>query len=100
MSDLSIAVQQHYSTRPVLPLIREQLRRKGIPDERVRPEDLYAYDQSHAGGIAATRMLAERAAIEPNSLAIDIGCGFGSASRLVHSERSCRVVGLDLTPSR
>ncbi|MBI2819802.1 MAG: hypothetical protein HYX73_07470 [Acidobacteria bacterium] len=41
MSDLSIAVQQHYSTRPVLPLIREQLRRKGIPDERVCPEDLY-----------------------------------------------------------
>ena len=100
MSDLSIAVQQHYSTRPVLPLIREQLRRKGIPDERVRPEDLYPYDQSHAGGIAATRMLAQRAEIELNSLVIDIGCGFGSACRLLHAERSCRVVGLDLTPSR
>ena len=47
-NDLAIAVQQHYSTRPVLPLIRDQLRRKGIEDSRVRPEDLYPYDQSHA----------------------------------------------------
>ena len=100
MSQLSNAVQQHYSTRPVLPLIREQLRNKGISDAQVSPEDLYPYDQSHAGGIVATRMLADRAAISPGSLVIDIGCGFGSTSRLLHAERACRVVGVDLTPSR
>ena len=99
-NDLAIAVQQHYSTRPVLPLIRDQLRRKGIEDSRVRPEDLYPYDQSHAGGIAATRRLAERAAIEPGSFVMDLGCGYGSASRFLHAERRCRVVGVDLTPAR
>ena len=85
-NDLAIAVQQHYSTRPVLPLIRDQLRRKGIEDSHVRPEDLYPYDQSHAGGIAATRRLAERAAIEPGSFVMDLGCGYGSSSRFLHAE--------------
>ncbi|MBI3934271.1 MAG: class I SAM-dependent methyltransferase [Acidobacteria bacterium] len=100
MSDLFIALQQHYSLRPVLPLIHEQLRRKGIDRTEVRPEDLYPYDQSHAGGIVATRLLAERAAIEPHSFVVDVGCGFGSSSRFLHAEHSCRVLGVDLTPSR
>jgi len=100
MNELLTAVQQHYSTRPILPLILEQLRRQGIAAEQARPEDLYPYDQSHAGGTAAIRMLAERAAIQPGSLVVDIGCGYGSASRLLHDERACRVVGVDLTPSR
>ncbi|HWP83958.1 MAG TPA: methyltransferase domain-containing protein [Terriglobia bacterium] len=99
MGELSNAVQQHYS-RPILPFILEQLRLKGIAESQVRPEDLYPYDQSHAGGIAATRMLAELAGIGADALVIDIGCGFGSAARLLHEERRCRVVGVDLTPSR
>jgi ubiquinone/menaquinone biosynthesis C-methylase UbiE len=86
--------------RPILPLIREQLRRKGIDDDHARPEDLYPYDQSHAGGIAAVRMLAERASIAPGSFVVEIGCGYGSAARWLHAERRCRVVGVDLTPSR
>ena len=100
MSKLSIAVQQHYSTRPILPLIRDQLRRKGIAEDQAQPEDLYPYDQSHAGGTAAIRLLAQRAAVESGSFVVDIGCGYGSASRLLHAERRCRVVGVDLTPSR
>jgi ubiquinone/menaquinone biosynthesis C-methylase UbiE len=100
MSNLANAVQQHYSTRPVLPLIREQLRRKGIAEDAVRPEDLYPYDQSHAGGVAATRRLAQRAVIARDSLLVEVGCGFGSSSRLLHHEHGCRVVGIDLTPSR
>lgn len=100
MSELSSAVQQHYSSNPVLPLILEKLRKKGISEAQVVPEDLYPYDQSHAGGIAATRMLAERAVIAPGSFVVDVGCGFGSSSRLLHAEYSCRVVGVDLTPVR
>jgi ubiquinone/menaquinone biosynthesis C-methylase UbiE len=100
MTKLTDSVQQHYSVRPILPLIREQLRRKGIDERHVRPADLYPYDQSHAGGADAVRMLAERVAIAPRSVVVEVGCGYGSAARWLHAERQCRVVGVDLTPSR
>jgi ubiquinone/menaquinone biosynthesis C-methylase UbiE len=100
MSDLKLGLQEHYSRRPILPLIREQLQRKGIDPTQIRPEDLYPYDQSHAGGIAATWQLALRAGIEQSSVVVDIGCGFGGTTRFLRAELGCRVVGVDLTPTR
>jgi ubiquinone/menaquinone biosynthesis C-methylase UbiE len=100
MSDFTATLQEHYSRRPILALIREQLQRRGIDAAHVRPEDLYPYDQSHAGGIAATWQLALRSGLEQGSVVVDVGCGFGSTARFLHAEYGCRVVGLDLTPAR
>jgi len=100
MKDLPISVQEHYSVRPGLEAILDNLKRKGVDLDKVRAQDLYPYDQSHAGGIAATAQLAQRAGIERQSTVVDVGCGTGGAARYLHAEFSCRVVGIDLTLAR
>jgi ubiquinone/menaquinone biosynthesis C-methylase UbiE len=100
MKDLAASVEKHYSERPGLEAILENLKRKGIDLERVRAQDLYPYDQSHAGGIAATALLAQRAGIRPQCSVVDVGCGTGGAARYLHAKFSCRVVGIDLTVAR
>ncbi|OFW37259.1 MAG: hypothetical protein A3J28_07620 [Acidobacteria bacterium RIFCSPLOWO2_12_FULL_60_22] len=100
MKKLAASLADHYSQGPTLETISEDLQRKGIDLARVRPEDLYPYDQSHAGGITTTRMLARLAAIQTNTSVVDIGCGIGGAARFLHAEFGCRVVGIDLTVTR
>ena len=100
MKELAASVEKHYSQRPGLEAVLENLKRKGIDLEKVRAQDLYPYDQSHAGGIAATAQLAQRAGIQPHSSVVDVGCGTGGAARYLHAEFSCQVVGIDLTLAR
>ena len=100
MKELATSLADHYSQGPTLETISENLQRKGIDLARVRAEDLYPYDQSHAGGITTTRMLARLAAIQANSSVVDIGCGIGGAARFLHAEFGCRVTGIDLTVTR
>ncbi|MBI4465260.1 MAG: methyltransferase domain-containing protein [Acidobacteria bacterium] len=100
MKDLTAAIEAHYSRGPNYETILESLQQKGLPLNGIRVEDLYPYDQSHAGGIEATRMLAERGGIRPHSIVVDVGCGSGGAARYLHCERSCRVFALDLTTPR
>ena len=100
MKEFTAYLQKHYSRGPNTETILDNLRRKGLDLARVRPQDLYPYDQSHAGGINSTRMLAGRAGIEPHSCVVDSGCGIGGAARFLHTEFSCRVFGFDLSLTR
>jgi SAM-dependent methyltransferase len=100
MNDLTTSLEKHYAEWPPVERIFEGLRRKGVDLANVRPQDLYPYDQSHAGGIEATRALAARARIERQSVVVDIGCGIGGAARFLRSEFACQVVGVDLTAAR
>ena len=100
MKEFTTSLQKHYSRGPNTETILDNLRRRGVDLKRVRPQDLYPYDQSHAGGINSTRMLASRAGIEPHSCVVDIGCGIGGAARFLQAEFSCRVIGFDLSLTR
>lgn len=100
MKDLAASVEKHYSAWTGFEAIMENLKRKGIDLARVRARDLYPYDQSHAGGIEATAMLAQRAGIQRDMVVVDIGCGIGGAARYLRTEFACRVLGIDLTPAR
>ena len=100
MKNLPASIEAHYSRGPSFEFIVENLQRKGIPRDRVRAADLYAYDQLHAGGIEATRMLAARGGIGGGSIVVDVGCGNGGSARYLHCELSCRVFGLELTVAR
>ncbi len=100
MKGFAESVEKHYSEWTGYESLIENLKRKGIDLTRVRPQDLYPYDQSHAGGIEATAKLAERAGIAAHTCVVDIGCGIGGAARFLHAEFSCRVLGVDLTPAR
>ena len=100
MKEFTASLQKHYSRGPNTETILGNLRRKGLDLARLRPQDLYPYDQSHAGGIKSTRMLASRAGIEPHSCVVDVGCGIGGAARFLHTEFSCRVLGFDLALTR
>ena len=100
MKEFTASLQKHYSREPNTETILGNLRRKGLDLARLRPQELYPYDQSHAGGINSTRMLASLAGIEPHSCVVDVGCGIGGAARFLHTEFSCRVLGFDLALTR
>lgn len=59
--------------------------------------DLEGMDQFHSGGLAATRMLAERAAITASDRVLDIGGGLGGSARVLAQEIGCDVTVIDLT---
>ena len=99
MSDFTKAVQKHYSKHAIYPTVLAALEQRGIGLDRVRTDDLFAYDQFHAGGIDSTRKLARLAGIEPGAVVIDVGCGAGGSARFLRTEMDCRVFGLDLSPS-
>lgn len=100
MKEFTSSLQKHYARGPNTETILENLQRKGLDLARVRPQDLYPYDQSHAGGIKSTSMLARLTEIKSDSCIIDVGCGIGGAARFLRAEFSCRVLGFDLALTR
>lgn len=63
-----------------------------------RMDRLAALDQFHVGGAAASRRLAERAAIREGLEVLDLGSGLGGPARLLAEEFGADVTGIDLTP--
>lgn len=74
-------------------------RRHGAP-AALRPEDLFAFDQDHYGGLAAVQTLARRAAIGPASRVLDLCAGLGGPARFLAARFGCRVTALELAPGR
>lgn len=97
MTELKAALREHYSRHSIYQTVVENLQRKGISLARVQPQDLFPYDQFHAGGIASTHELALRAAIPPQACVVDVGCGAGGAARYLRVEFGCRVIGIELS---
>jgi MPBQ/MSBQ methyltransferase len=97
MSSLPEHVEQHYGRGRILDSIVAALLATGKDPARLKPEDLAPVDEFHVRGREATVELARRAALEPGSHVLDVGCGLGGSARYLAAEYRCRVTGIDLT---
>ena len=97
MSSLPQHVEQHYGRGRILDSIVAALLAAGKDTARLKPEDLAPVDEFHVRGREATVELARRAALEPGSHVLDVGCGLGGSARYLAAECRCRVTGIDLT---
>lgn len=68
--------------------------------DRLKPEDVFPYDQDHYGGLPANDALAGAAAIRADDLVLDLCCGLGGPARYQALSRRCRVTGLDYNEAR
>lgn len=75
-------------------------RRRGGDLSRLTPDELFAFDQDHYGGLAAVDALARRAGITAASRVLDVCAGLAGPARFLASRRGCRVVALELHAGR
>ncbi|MCW5702918.1 MAG: methyltransferase domain-containing protein [Xanthobacteraceae bacterium] len=68
--------------------------------EGLQPEDLFAHDQDHYGGLAANDALAKRARIGIGSKVVDLCAGLGGPARYLAHRHGAIVTGVELTPAR
>jgi SAM-dependent methyltransferase len=66
----------------------------------LRPEDLFAHDQDHYGGLPANDALAQRARIGIGSKVADLCAGLGGPARYLAHRYGAIVTGIELTPAR
>jgi ubiquinone/menaquinone biosynthesis C-methylase UbiE len=98
MSDQA-SIIEHYGVSDFVARVEGVLLQAGFGDGPVSWQDLAPLDQFHVGGAAATTALAEKLAIQPGALMLDVGCGLGGPSRHLASVYGCMVQGIDLNPS-
>lgn len=68
--------------------------------EGLQPDDLFAHDQDHYGGLAANDTLAKRARIGIGSKVVDLCAGLGGPARYLAHRHGAIVTGVELTPAR
>ena len=68
--------------------------------DNVKPEELFAHDQDHYGGLAVNDILAERAQIKAGSRVADFCAGLGGPARYLAHKYGADVTGIELTPAR
>ena len=66
----------------------------------ISPDELFAHDQDHYGGLAANDALAERAGIKPGMRVADFCAGLGGPARYLSARYGADVTGIELTPAR
>ena len=66
----------------------------------VRPEELWAHDQDHYGGLAVNDALAEAAGIAAGARVADFCAGLGGPARYLAHRYGADVTGIELTPAR
>jgi sarcosine/dimethylglycine N-methyltransferase len=64
------------------------------------PDELFAHDQDHYGGLDANDVLADRAAIGEGSRVVDFCAGLGGPARYFAYRYGADVTGIELTPAR
>ena len=90
-----------YDRHPIsCDIILAKLRASRGPLDRVRPEELFPYDQDHYGGTPATDELAAGARIASGSRVVDFCAGLGGTVRYLAHRYGANVVGIELTTSR
>jgi len=92
-------IAEHYGGEGLVAAITAGLAKVAKAPDNVTFEDLAAADEFHIGGRAATAALCERAQITADDHVLDLGSGIGGPARFIAATRSCRVTGVDLTPS-
>lgn len=68
--------------------------------EGLQPDDLFAHDQDHYGGLAANEALALAARIGIGSKVVDLCAGLGGPARYLAHRYGAIVTGIELTPAR
>jgi SAM-dependent methyltransferase len=68
--------------------------------EGLKPDDLFAHDQDHYGGLAANDALARCARIDIGSKVVDLCAGLGGPARYLAHRYGAIVTGIELTPAR
>jgi SAM-dependent methyltransferase len=66
----------------------------------VPPEELFAHDQDHYGGLAANDAIAKGAGIGPGKKVADFCAGLGGPARYFAIRYGAEVTGIELTPVR
>lgn len=64
------------------------------------PEELWAHDQDHYGGIAANDAIAAAAGLRPGMMVADFCAGLGGPARYFAARYGVDVTGIELTPHR
>lgn len=86
------------------PISRDQILAKVIAGrghlDDLQPEDLFAYDQDHYGGLMAVDVLAERARIEAGSQVADFCAGLAGPARYLAHKYGAVVTCIELNPVR
>lgn len=94
-------VVRFYDTHPINEdQILRALEARGAALGALTEETLKDHDQDHFGGIEANDLLIAAAGIGPEHAVLDVCSGMGGPARYIAHRVGCRVVGLDLTPSR
>src|SRR5205085_12465050 len=68
--------------------------------EGLTPDDLFAHDQDHYGGLAANDALARCTRIGIGSKVVDLCAGLGGPARYLAYRFGADVTGIELTPAR
>jgi sarcosine/dimethylglycine N-methyltransferase len=101
MTDASAQLFYFYDRHPISrDIILAKLRASRGHLDNLRPEDLYAHDQDHYGGINATDELARQAQIGPGTAVADFCAGLGGTVRYLAHKYGADVTGVELTPVR
>jgi sarcosine/dimethylglycine N-methyltransferase len=68
--------------------------------DNLTPDDLFAYDQDHYGGLAVNYQLARLAGLKAGQHVADFCAGLGGPARYFAHRYGVTVTGIELTPSR
>ncbi len=101
MNDTSSQLFYFYNRHPISrDIIVAKLRASRGHLDNLRPEDLYAHDQDHYGGLKATDELARQAQIGPGTAVADFCAGLGGTVRYLAHKYGASVTGIEFTPVR
>jgi len=101
MGDATSQTIYFYDRHPIsCDIILAKLRASRGHLEGLRPNELFAHDQDHYGGLAATDELARGAQIGNGSRVADLCAGLGGTVRYLAHRYGAIVIGIELTPSR
>jgi SAM-dependent methyltransferase len=98
MSDQAV---YFYTRHPIsAAIILTKLRAARGHLDGVRPDELFAHDQDHYGGLAANDALAAAARIGAGTRVADFCAGLGGPARYLAHRYGANVTGIELTPAR
>ena len=95
--DVNPQINAHYGHEDIYGRILVALKEAGIDPASATVQDLAPIDQFHTGGFPASKSLADRIELTPQTRVFDAGCGIGGAARFVAATYGCNVVGMDLS---
>src|SRR5882724_5968460 len=98
MSDQAIYFYTRHPISAAIILAKLRAARGGL--DGVQPEELFAHDQDHYGGLAAVDALAAAARIGQGTRVADFCAGLGGPARCLAHRYGADVTGIELTPAR